>query len=168
MPETDDETMNSFCWNCFQTIDSNDAQCPYCARRQNPAPGDLREKLIRALRHPIGETRRRAALLLGEKRMSEATADLINLIDHDPDPYVAGEAVEALKKIGNPAALYGIERSLSHDSFVVRERAVRALVAAGGDWADAARAIAAHDPSPSVRAAVQLNNAKSDSGVRQA
>lgn len=34
--------------------------------------------------------------------------------------------------------------------------------------ADAARAIAANDLSPSVRAAAQLNNARSDSGFRQA
>ena len=83
-------------------------------------PGDLREKLIRALRHPIGETRRRAAFVLGEKRMSDATVDLINLVDHDPDPYVGAEAVGALEKIGSPAALYGIERAACHKSFVVR------------------------------------------------
>lgn len=154
--------MNSFCWNCFQTIDSDDALCRDCGRQQNPVPGDLREKLIRALKHPIGETRRRASFLLGQKRVSEATADLDDLVEQDPDPYVAAEAVTALGKIGTPDALYGIERAASHESFVVRQRAVEALVAAGGKWADTAREIAEDDPSPSVREAAQSNPAKKD------
>ena len=158
--------MNSFCWNCFQTIDSDDTLCPYCARQQHPVPGDLREKLIRALRHPIGETRRRASFLLGEKRVSEATADLIDLVDHDPDPYVGAEAVTALEKIGTSDALYGIERAASHESFVVRQRAVEALVAAGGEWADTAREIAEDDPSPSVRDAAETNRVKRDRMIR--
>ncbi|MFZ0890238.1 MAG: HEAT repeat domain-containing protein [Candidatus Binataceae bacterium] len=123
-------------------------------------PGDLREKLIRALKHPIGETRRRASFLLGEKRVSEATADLIDLVDRDPDPYVGAEAVGALEKIGNPAALYGIESAACHKSFVIRERAIRALVAAGGEWADTAREVAGSDPSLSVRSALQTKSAK--------
>jgi len=129
-------------------------------------PGDLSEKLIRALRHPIGETRRRASFLLGEKRVSEATADLIDLVDHDPDPYVGAEAVTALEKIGTPDALYGIERAASHESFVVRQRAVEALVAAGGEWADTAREIAEDDPSPSVRDAAETNRVKRDRMIR--
>ncbi|MBF6558787.1 MAG: HEAT repeat domain-containing protein [Candidatus Binataceae bacterium] len=143
-------------------IDSDDTLCPYCARQQHPVPGDLREKLIRALKHPIGETRRRASFVLGEKRMSEAATNLIDLVEHDPDLYVAAEAVTALEKIGTPDALYGIERAASHESFVVRERAVEALVAAGGEWADAASEIAENDPSPSVREAAQSNPAKKD------
>ncbi len=98
--------------------------------------------------------------------MSDATVDLINLVDHDPDPYVGAEAVGALEKIGSPAALYGIERAACHKSFVVRERAIRALVATGGEWADTARKIAGGDPSPSVRGAVESNSAKSDRLVR--
>ncbi len=94
--------------------------------------------------------------------MSEAATNLIDLVEHDPDLYVAAEAVTALEKIGTPDALYGIERAASHESFVVRERAVEALVAAGGEWADAASEIAENDPSPSVREAAQSNPAKKD------
>jgi len=158
--------MNSFCWNCFQTVDSDDALCRDCGRQQNPVPGDLREKLIRALKHPIGETRRRASFLLGQKRASAATADLDDLVEHDPDPYVAAEAVTALEKIGTPDALYGIERAASHESFVVRQRAVEALVAAGGEWADTAREIAEDDPSPSVRDAAETKRAKRNRMIR--
>lgn len=160
--------MKSFCWNCFQVIESSEAPCPRCGQSQCAVPGDFCEKLLRALNHPIGETRRRAAFLLGEKRVSEAVANLASLVAGDSDPYVAKEAVSALAKIGSSQALHAIERAASHRSFMVREGAVQALAAAGGRWTRLARRIADSDLSPSVKSAAGTVTAKSRRLARRA
>jgi HEAT repeat protein len=143
--------MNSFCWNCFQVIESSDAACTRCGKPQQPAPGDLTEKLMRALRHPVAETRRRVAFLLGEKRVRQSIPALTELIREDADPYVVEEVVAALEKTGGCESLSAIELAARHATFFVRERAIEALLRAGGEWARKGIEIAASDPSATVR-----------------
>jgi HEAT repeat protein len=143
--------MKSFCANCFAIIEYGAPVCPCCHAPQNRAPGNLRDKLIRALKHPLGEVRKRVSLVLGEKRVTEATNALAEVIERDPDPYVTGEAVVALSKMLSPAALAAIERAALHESFLVRKLAVRALIAAGGEWRRKANQIARGGRNLAVR-----------------
>jgi HEAT repeat protein len=124
--------MRSFCANCFEIIDYADAICPRCNAQQNTAPGNLVLKLIRALKHPLADVRKRVVFVLGEKRAAEATNGLAEVADHDPDPYVAREAVIALSKIGGAPAVAALERAARHESFLVRKLA-GGLQIAGAD-----------------------------------
>jgi HEAT repeat protein len=150
--------MTVFCINCFAEIASDAAVCGRCGALQSGDRREYAEKLRSALRHPIAETRRRAVFLIGERRLEDATVELRKLAQADNDPYLAAEAVDALKKIATPNALTAIEGAARHPSFVVRAQAVQALALAGGKWRESALALARRDPSSMVRASAQVNS----------
>jgi HEAT repeat protein len=145
--------MTFYCWNCFAEMRSPESVCTRCGMGQDVARRDYVAKLRGALAHSVAETRRRAIFLLGEKRVAEAVGDLAGLLKAESDPFLVEEAMIALGKIGGDEALRAVLAGASHGSFIVRARAVQALVGAGGEWARAAIEIARDDPSAMVREA---------------
>jgi len=87
----------------------------------------LVEKLCSALTHPEGETAVRAAWILGERRESEAVADLIRAVETAADSFVNGSAVEALGKIADPRAIGCLEAAAKQGTVRVRIAALNAL-----------------------------------------
>jgi HEAT repeat protein len=88
------------------------------------------ETLLAYLKSPDAETRRDAARRLGERRVRNqlAVEALVVAARKDDDPSVRVEAVEALGKIKDFAALEEMLASLKDDHPDVRLRSVRALV----------------------------------------
>jgi HEAT repeat protein len=143
--------MTFYCINCFAEIPADRGACPRCGAVQTLDRRDYAAKLRAALAHPLAETRRRAIFLLGEKRVSAAVGELIEVLDRENDPFLAQEAVIALGKIPGQQSLEALARAARHKSFLVRSRAVEALVSAGGVWRKLGLKIAEHDPSAMVR-----------------
>ncbi len=143
--------MTFYCINCFAELHDDGGQCPRCGAAQNLDRRDYAAKLRRALGHPIAETRRRVIFLLGEKRITDAVGDLIEILDHESDPFLVEEAATALGTIRGDQSLAALVRAARHRSFLVRARAIEALVCAGGIWRERALEIAEHDPSAMVR-----------------
>jgi HEAT repeat protein len=85
------------------------------------------EKLIAALEHPEAQTPVRAAWLLGELRAASGVRALLRVIEATTDPYLAEAAIEALGKIGDPAARPLLERACQTGALPVRRAARRAL-----------------------------------------
>lgn len=152
--------MTFFCVNCFAELSAEGGRCPRCGAAQNLDRRDYAAKLRSALAHPMVETRRRAIFLMGEKRLAEGVDELIEILERETDPFLVEESVGALGKIRSEKTLSALTRAACHKSFLVRARAIRALVSAGGRWARIATEIAASDPSPSVRAVAQSNSLK--------
>lgn len=147
--------MTFFCINCFAEFDADAEDCWQCGATQDLDARDYVTKVRAALAHPLADTRRRAIFLLGEKYVVEAGDELIQLIDTESDPFLVEEAIVALGKIGGMNALTAIMRAVSHESFLVRARAVEALIAAGGVWERTAVKLALEDPSETVRETVR-------------
>jgi hypothetical protein len=154
--------MTFYCWKCFSEMRSPFGTCPRCGTTQDTDARNYVEKLRAALAHPLAETRRRAVYLLGEKHVADAVDDLRQLVAGDPDPFLAEEAAIALGKIGNDKACEALAVAARHSSFIVRTRAIEALVAAGGQWAHLANELARHDPSASVRQAAEASSQTTD------
>lgn len=156
--------MTHFCPSCWETVDPGAVRCPHCL-------GDLRAldrraftaKLIAALRHPEPATQRRAARILGARRDASAVTALGERLRATADPFLAGELVTALGRIGGREAEAPLLDALHHRAFLVRRAALEALVAAGGTLAARALEHAANDASPAVRrAAAELERGRRD------
>lgn len=147
--------MTFFCVNCFAELSADGGSCARCGAPQNLDHRDYPAKLRRALAHPLAETRRRAIFLLGEKRVVDAVRELVEILDDESDPLLAEEAAAALGKIHNRKAMTALVRAARHRSFLVRARAIRALVDAGGIWKKTASELAERDPSAMVRQAAR-------------
>jgi HEAT repeats len=143
--------MTFYCVNCFAELSTDGGVCPRCGAAQNLDRCDYAAKLRAALAHPIAETRRRAVFLLGEKRVTDAVAELAEILDREDDPFLVEEAAAALGKIQGEQSLAALARAAHHKSFLVRARAVEALAAAGGTWREMALEMAEHDSSAMVR-----------------
>jgi HEAT repeat protein len=146
--------MTFFCVECFERLPSESERCPRCGSAQNIDQGDYAAKLRKALSHPMAETRRRVIYLLGEKRIVEAVGELVEILDHESDPFLVEEAADALGKIGGDKALAALVRAAQHKSFLVRARAIQTLARAGGAWKESALQMAERDPSAMVRESV--------------
>lgn len=143
--------MTFYCVNCFADLRDDGGQCPRCGVAQNLDRRDYAAKLRSALAHPLAETRRRAIFLLGEKRVTDAVGELIEILDRESDPFLVEEAAAALGKIQDDRSLAALVRAARHKSFLVRARAIEALAHAGGIWRKTALEIAEQDPSAMVR-----------------
>jgi HEAT repeat protein len=141
-----------FCPACWTRVGADDISCPRC--RGDLARLDQRsfeEKLIAALRHPEPTTRHRAAFILGELGTAAAVKVFAELLFETAEPFFASAMVVALGKIGGLDAERVLLRTLDHESFLVRQAAVQALIRCGGPIAEVALQHAACDRSPSVR-----------------
>jgi HEAT repeats len=145
--------MVSYCPNCFSEIGSQEGTCLRCRRSEKVRPRDYIARLRAALASPDIETQRRAIFIIGERRVHEAVTDLRWIAQRGPNPHLAEEAAIALGKISGTIALDALVATARRNrSPIVRARALEALLATEGKWAQQASAIARRDPSALVRA----------------
>jgi HEAT repeat protein len=146
--------MVSYCPSCFSEIRPEDRTCRRCGRAEGIRPREYIARLRAALAGPHVETQRRAILIIGDRRVSEAIPDLCWIARHGPNPYLAEEAAIALGKIGGQIALDALLLAARRNrSAIVRARAIESLLATEGKWAQQAYEVARRDPSAIVRAA---------------
>jgi HEAT repeat protein len=120
--------MKFFCPNCWKEMPSDEQVCPRCSA--NVSSWDEQAftvKLVRALSHPEPDTRMRAIYLLGETRTHSALDALTQVYRNAADPFVKGEVIKAVGKIGGASALLLLFEALRHPSFIVRQEAEKAL-----------------------------------------
>jgi hypothetical protein len=126
----------AYCMNCFATIPRNAEVCPACgAEVAEFTSRGYREKLLRALHHPLAEVRMRAVIALGLRRDAEAARDLVECaLRHPRDVVEALEIVKSLQLL--PAGTLRDEAlrelSLRHPAAVVRIAAMSVM--AGMPW----------------------------------
>jgi HEAT repeat protein len=90
----------AFCPACWSSVSFSNPTCPRCGASIAKLSGDpYAEKLQRALHHPIGEIRERAARLLGEIGGPEAQPVLLGLVRQETDTYLASAALEGLARL---------------------------------------------------------------------
>lgn len=117
-----------YCPICWHEVSAKDERCNHCGSDLKTADArPLVEKLCSALNHPEGETAVRAAWILGERRESEAVADLIRAVETAADSFVVESAVEALGKISDPRAVTCLKAAAEHGTVRVRLAARDAL-----------------------------------------
>jgi HEAT repeat protein len=102
------------CSHCGQEVSSCDEKA-------------FTEKLLQALSHPEPLTQMRAVYLLGEKKTTEAVGALAQLYKRSKNPFLQGEIIEAMSKIGGEPVVSLLMEALDHRSFIVRGEAVRSL-----------------------------------------
>jgi HEAT repeat protein len=93
------------------------------------------ERLIAALSHPEPETPLRAATILGMRRDRAAVPHLIRKAENTPDIYLAMACLEALARIGGPAAREGVRARCGDPRVLVSRRAQELLGGFGNDEA---------------------------------
>lgn len=148
--------MVSYCPGCFFEISSEERSCRRCGRAQEVRPREYIARLLAGVAGRNVETQRAAIFIIGERRVCEAVPDLGWIAQHGPNPYLAEEAAIALGKIGGPIALDALLVTARRNrSAIVRARAVEALLATEGKWAQQAYEVARRDPSAVVRAAAR-------------
>jgi HEAT repeat protein len=117
-----------YCPNCWKELPGAREICPNCGQRISSWDEKaFTEKLIQALSHPEPETPVRAVYILGEKKTAEAVGSLARLFRRSREPFLQGEVIEAMGKIGGEEALALLMEALRHPSFIVRGEAIKAL-----------------------------------------
>lgn len=90
----------AFCPACWSEVLPSDATCPSCGASIASMAGEPYEaKLRRALRHPVGEVRERAAALLGEVAGPQVRPVLLDLLLQEADIYLAAAALRGLARL---------------------------------------------------------------------
>ncbi len=107
--------MTIFCPHCWAEVAPGTRVCPHCHTELAEGAGDYVAKLIAALEHPEPLTRRRAAYVLGLLRDPGAVEALAALLAGPADPYVKGEAAQALRAIGGEKA-HSVLRRVAQDA----------------------------------------------------
>lgn len=131
------------------------------------AEPDYVEKLIAALRHEEPETTVRAAWILGRIADRRAVRPLIRAADRGGDPEFLAEVVEALGRIGDPAACE-VVAGLAHSSYLkVRLKAVEALAKWDNELVRETLQAARRDPNAVVREEARRVALKLDVGRRR-
>jgi HEAT repeat protein len=124
-------SLTSFCPNCWVETRPDDSECPRCGFRMAAFDAlGYEGKLLLALKHPIPENRMLAIQLLGELNSQPAALVFATILDHEEDPYVLSEIVQALARIDGGKSLVILERLRSHHSVIVRKAAEDACRAA--------------------------------------
>jgi HEAT repeat protein len=117
-----------YCPHCWKELPGAREICLNCGRKISSWDEKaFTEKLMQALSHPEPETPVRAVYILGEKRTPEAVGRLTCLFRRSRDPFLQGEVIEAMGKIGGDEAFSLVVEALRHPSFIVRGEAVKAL-----------------------------------------
>lgn len=118
-----------YCPNCWKESLDEQAVCPHCGQKVSSWDEKIfTEKLLQALSHHEPETPVRAVYILGEKKTAEAVGALTRLFRRSKDPFLQGEIIEAMGKIGGDAAFSLLVEALHHRSFIVRGELAKALV----------------------------------------
>ena len=142
-----------YCPNCWKELSGAQEVCPYCGQKISSWDEKaFTDKLLQALSHPESETPVRAVYILGEKKTTEAVGALTRLFRRSKDPFLQGEIIEAMGKIGSDAVFSLLVEALHHPSFIVRGEAAKGLSRFPGNGA-VKRALekAVKDPSSYVR-----------------
>jgi HEAT repeat protein len=142
-----------YCPHCWKELRGAQESCFHCGKKISSWDDKaFTEKLVQALSHPEPETPVRAVYILGEKKTAAAAAALTRLFRQTRDPFLQGEIIEAMGKIGGDDAFSLLVEALRHRSFIVRGEAARALARFPGNGA-VKRALeqALKDPSSYVR-----------------
>lgn len=114
--------------DCWKEIPGAQTVCPHCDHKISSWDEKaFTDKLLQALSHPEPETAIRAVYLLGERRTQEAVGVLTQLFRRTPNPFLKGEVVEAIGKIGGDSVFSLLMEALHHPSFIVRGEAAKAL-----------------------------------------
>jgi HEAT repeat protein len=117
-----------YCPNCWKKLPNKQEVCPHCGQKISSWDDKVfTDKLLQALSHPEPETSARAVYILGEKKTMEAVGALTRLFRRSKDPFLQGEVIEAMGKIGGDAAFSLLVEALHHPSFIVRGEAAKAL-----------------------------------------
>jgi HEAT repeat protein len=124
--------MRWYCPGCWRDFGEDLARCPHCGLDIHAFcdSKDFVDKLIVALNHPEPTTPVRAAYILGRLRDERAVARLIALVQQTGDVFIARAAVEALGRIGTPAAHMFLRTLSTHPAQIVQEAARAALTLA--------------------------------------
>lgn len=121
----------AYCMNCFATMPRNAEVCPACGAEVAAFTSRCyREKLLRALHHPLAEVRMRAVIALGLRRDVEAARDLVECALRHPRDVIKGlEIVKSLQMLpaGKPRDEALQDLSLRHPAAVVRIAAMAVL-----------------------------------------
>jgi HEAT repeat protein len=142
-----------YCPNCWKELSGAQEGCPYCGQKISSWDEKaFTDKLLQTLSHPEPETPARAVYILGERKTTEAVAALTRLFQRSKNPFLEGEIIEAMGKIGGDAAFSLLVEALHHSSFIVRGEAAKALSRFPGNGT-VKRALeqALKDPSSYVR-----------------
>jgi HEAT repeat protein len=127
-----------FCSTCWA---ENLMEAPICTRCGTPlsetAPIYYEQKLMRALHHPLPETREMAATLLGYRRDMQALPILMSRLFEETDIAVLCAISKTLGQLGDCQAAAALSRRLAQpDALVVALTLVEALasLAQTGCW----------------------------------
>jgi len=123
---------DAYCLHCFARIPREARRCPMCGRHSEEI-SDLayREKLLRALEHPIAEVRMRAILALGLRGEPDTAPALIACALRRPSDVVEGlEIVRSLGRLdaGRPCGAALRDLANRHPASAVKAAASRVLV----------------------------------------
>jgi HEAT repeat protein len=88
---------------------------------------DYEGKLLLATRHPISDQRMMAVWTLGERRSQRAIPIFARLLEQHIDPYLAGEILAALVKIGGPESKRLLEQAAQSPSAIIQKTAANCL-----------------------------------------
>jgi hypothetical protein len=98
------------CTACWHEVSIGASRCPACGADTVPLSRQSYErKLWIALKHPNGEVRQRAAVLLGEVSGPDARGPLLVLAEAECDPYLAAAALKGLQSLTHRHALQSID-----------------------------------------------------------
>lgn len=144
-----------FCPSCWEEIPGGVDTCPYCGADLHEEAGDVVERYIAALRHPVLDRAGLACAMLAELGDPRAIAPLIALVERRPRSFdLLCSAVESLRKLHAVQAIPTLETLLHDEQAMIPARmsALEALVSFGGETAEAALAWAATCERPALRA----------------
>jgi len=117
-----------YCYRCYAENPLPDDACVACGQPvAAPRGTSYTQQLIWALRHPVSETARLAASILGVRREVAAAAAPEALVAESDDPYLVAEAVRALASIEGERARPLLERLVREGGVIVRRAAAEAL-----------------------------------------
>jgi HEAT repeat protein len=144
-----------FCPNCWAQVREDDKICPECQEEIEPLdPISYFDKLTRALHHPVGTTRMRAAYILGEignKRAIKPLAEVIDQAWEKENLFYLREIAFALGKINGDESVPPLVRLLSHPSFLIREAAMKSLPRVKSELTTAAAQKALNDQNSTIQ-----------------
>jgi HEAT repeat protein len=144
-----------FCPACWKEVPERTPICPHCGASLEERPREaFVEKLVGALRHPIGFQAATAAMTLGRLKDPRGVNSLLEVFDRTRDPEVHESAIWALGELRAAPRLVELLDD-PHVFLTLRIGCTEALAKIGGDEAQAALERAARSDQRVLRRAAQ-------------